>query len=93
MKLLTDALKSYKNLPLPYFWTSGCDFEGNKNFYWWGTGKHVTYAEWWPGQPDNFEGRELCMLLGYGFEKQKFGLNDDDIRLAYPYICEYYEQE
>ena len=74
MKYLSDALEKYKGSPSSFFWTSGCDFAGKKDFYWWGSGKRVTYAEWWPTQPDNCGGNEYCILLGYGCQIQKFGL-------------------
>ena len=85
---LSEGLMPYKNMPIPHFWTSGTDFGKKKYFYWWGNGQMVTYADWWPGQPDNYEGREQCIMIGYGVELQKYGLNDGDCRLRYPYICQ-----
>jgi hypothetical protein len=53
---------------------------------WAGSGKKLTYADWYPGEPNNiYQNKENCLILYNG---EKYHWNDFPCWVAQHFICE-----
>ncbi|XP_065341655.1 uncharacterized protein LOC135940609 [Cloeon dipterum] len=70
------------------FWTSGSDEGCEGNFGWCAVNKLVRSqeAKWYPGEPNNYNGKENCIYLKLG--KTGGTLYDADCSTSQMYICE-----
>ncbi|EDW75407.1 uncharacterized protein Dwil_GK23834 [Drosophila willistoni] len=77
------------------FWTSGNDLGFEGLFNWFTTGQGITISKWAPRQPDNYQGKENCMHMGYVWpDSTEYQLNDRPCTDYFiPYICEAPAQE
>ncbi|XP_061388398.1 C-type lectin 37Db-like [Musca vetustissima] len=82
---LSEHLKS--NYPNDrWWWLSGSDLHSEGDFYWYGTGERMLYADWAGVQPDNAGGNEHCVHLWY--KEPKYQMNDWKCRMNAFYICQ-----
>lgn len=69
-----------------WWWLSGSDLNKQSDWYWYSTGKRISYTNWSSGQPDNAGGIEHCMNLWYMNNKHE--MNDLDCNRDIFFICE-----
>ncbi|KAI8120437.1 C-type lectin 37Da [Lucilia cuprina] len=67
-------------------WLAASDQDTEGQWIWYNNGETITYAEWAPGQPDNWNGNENCAHLLS--RDGRYLLNDVHCGLRNYYICE-----
>lgn len=55
-------------------------------FSWYGTGVPTSFADWFPGEPNNSRGNEHCAR--YRNIDNDITWNDDNCGRSYRFICE-----
>ena len=91
MTTLSEVIKSYEygvRREEHDFWTSGNDRAEESHFYWWGIGKPIQYAAWFPGEPDNYRNVQHCVRLLYKVGIDKVALDDIECHGGHNYICQ-----
>ncbi|KAL3059470.1 hypothetical protein OYC64_014137 [Pagothenia borchgrevinki] len=65
------------------FWAGGHDavMEG---VWLWSDGSKFSFSRWGRGEPSNYRGKEHCMEVNYGANKQ---VNDVDCLDKQPFVC------
>lgn len=71
-------------------WVGANDLADEGNFHWHATGKRIRYANWNPGQPDNWDSRENCVEVGINTIGYLYAWrwNDDDCKTLHYFACE-----
>ncbi|KAG8308988.1 hypothetical protein J6590_067425 [Homalodisca vitripennis] len=71
------------------YWVSGINIDKNNTWMWATTGKPFTFTDWIDDQPDNWNGKEHCLMI----YKKDLGHIWNDVNCLYiiHYICEYYD--
>ncbi|XP_055627943.1 C-type lectin 37Db-like [Toxorhynchites rutilus septentrionalis] len=70
-------------------WFGGNDLAEEGIFIWHATGERVRYANWRPGQPDNYGGDEDCMaLMNIPASGWQWHANDGPCQNAHYFICQ-----
>ncbi|KAH8260505.1 hypothetical protein KR038_002682, partial [Drosophila bunnanda] len=72
------------------YWTSGtilADKSDIKKRTWFSTGKPMSLDIWYPGEPNNLGGNELCDEMGKYQVPKIWGLNDANCNLRTCFIC------
>ncbi|KAH8305448.1 hypothetical protein KR018_005679, partial [Drosophila ironensis] len=72
------------------YWTSGNDLGWHTMFKWFSSGEVIKIKRWAPGQPDNYQGKEHCVAVGYDDTNR---LHDSRCEYLKKYICEAPKQE
>lgn len=68
------------------FWTQGTSLYRNGLFYWVESGQNIQFADWGPGQPDDYANNEECLELRKYSGNYKF--NDLNCNDRNGFICE-----
>ncbi|XP_069490132.1 lectin-like isoform X2 [Ambystoma mexicanum] len=69
----------------PIIWIGASDCYKDR-FFVWTDGSKLNYKNWFPGEPNNNNGREAC--VNYNFNSP--GLwNDEHCEVKFPFICKY----
>lgn len=55
-------------------------------FFWYSTGRRFGYADWFTGQPDNFNEEENCVYLDYS--RPSYRMFDGRCDRKIYYVCE-----
>ena len=66
-----------------HHWMGGSALLKEGQWMWHQNGDQFTYTNWVPGQPDNIEGREDCLMYW-----KEIKWNDDPCNRQHSYICE-----
>ncbi|XP_053395989.1 lactose-binding lectin l-2-like [Mercenaria mercenaria] len=75
-----------RNLKVSNTWTGLSDQRAEGVWRWYGSDKHVTFSDWGPGEPNNFENRnEDC--VGF-FPKLNYAWNDFNCNEKHRPLCE-----
>ncbi|KAH8305445.1 hypothetical protein KR018_005678, partial [Drosophila ironensis] len=72
------------------YWTSGTDLGLYAIFKWFSNGGTIKTNRWAKGQPDNFQGKEHCVAIGYDDQNL---MHDSRCEYLKKYICEAPKQE
>ncbi|KAJ8309065.1 hypothetical protein KUTeg_013939 [Tegillarca granosa] len=86
--LTSTAMTFYFIFIVLTVWIGGSDWSVENTWVWEPTGKNISYTNWYPGQPNNSDGNENCLVLTAVYKGQYgkwFDAHCDD--LLY-YICE-----
>ncbi|KPU74251.1 uncharacterized protein Dana_GF27960 [Drosophila ananassae] len=80
------------------YWTSGTTLAQNYNqnnsrkFYWFSNGKPIIHNLWAHGEPNNLDGNENCVEMGYKRQSSSaHRLNDQSCYTKRRYICRKYK--
>ncbi|CAG2209280.1 unnamed protein product [Mytilus edulis] len=68
-----------------FFWLDGTDKFSEGQWEWASTGEPLDYSNWFPGEPNNSNGQEDCLLTGGVY---KTFWNDSPCSNQIKYICE-----
>ncbi|XP_058837792.1 C-type lectin 37Db-like [Topomyia yanbarensis] len=70
-------------------WLGASDLAQEGTYVWHATGARLQYANWHPGQPDNYQGNEHCLALmnipGQGW---KWNANDGPCVGEHYFVCD-----
>ncbi|XP_058824562.1 perlucin-like [Topomyia yanbarensis] len=70
-------------------WLGASELAVEGTYYWHATGARLQYANWRPGQPDNYKGNEHCLALmnipGQGWN---WHANDGPCGNAHYFVCD-----
>ena len=64
------------------FWVAGSDVVQEGHWSWLPSNEHLSYSNWWPGEPSNSHGNEHCMEI----HLDHWG--DEECHRLNRYICE-----
>ncbi|XP_038577415.1 type-2 ice-structuring protein-like isoform X2 [Micropterus salmoides] len=64
-------------------WIGGSDAE-QEGFWFWSDGTPFSFTQWCPGQPDNFQGHQNCLLMNFSDLK---GWDDRGCEAQFPSVC------
>ncbi|XP_073828774.1 lectin subunit alpha-like [Musca autumnalis] len=85
MDALIRELKKVFGSDHPNIWIGGNDNKKIRQFMWISANKPFTYTNWAPGQPDNKNSVEHCVML---WENHNYHWNDGNCLSKMAYVCE-----
>jgi len=72
------------------YWTSGNNLANNSVWVWASTGTPITWFDWFPDQPSNYQGTQNCIVAWTYIPFDQNAIKWDDIGCMTPlnFICE-----
>ena len=81
---IVELAKSYN---MDAFWIGVDDLAEEGVFKYESDESPVTYTDWQPGMPDNYDNNEHCVQI-YNYGNPEYHWNDQDCSAVLPSVCE-----
>ena len=90
-EIIQLKLIQFEGLGGEHFWTAGTDQGDEGNFFWFSTGRPVTFTNWNAGEPNNFRyenGEEEHCLELWNRDGKGLKWNDSPCSFETYFVCE-----